>query len=894
MNIVRKAHCARGRQRERYMATEFSEQSHEERQLARRLAVEKAITEISSRLIGTTDTDATIDFALERIGSLSGASRAYLFLFRDEEGKIDNTHEWCAEGVSRQLENLQGLPMASFPWWMSRIREGSSLTIHDVSALPEVAASERAILESQGIKSLIVMPVHLAGKVMGFLGFDDVADTGPWKEADLALLRLSAELIGGALTRRQTEFALRQSEARYRRLVEGLQGIVYTFSVESGATYWSPQVRDILGFEPTELEAKPFLWHDSIHPQDLARVDQAIEDFGAGKALEVEYRIRDADGGWHWFLDRSVGRQEAGAELMIEGIAIDITDRKRAEEALFAEKERVEVTLHSLGEAVITTDAAGLTEYLNPVAESLTGWSVAEAQGQPLDRVCRIISEDTREPVEDLVAYRVPDGKAVQWPHQILLVSREGREFAIEYSAAPMRDAGGDFAGVVLVLKDVTEARRLSREISYHASHDGLTGLINRREFEHRLARVLDTARVEKTDNALCYLDLDQFKLVNDTCGHVAGDEFLRQVAQLLQSHVRQRDTLARLGGDEFGLLMERCSLGEALGVAQKLSSAVAEHRFVWEDKSFSIGVSIGLVCVDETAADMPALLSAADSACYVAKDLGRNRIHVHQEDDEALATRHGEMQWAARLPRALDEDRFQLYFQPIISVAGNMGEVQHFELLLRMLDETGQVVLPSVFLPAAERYSLSGRLDRWVVATAFRWLSHHQAQLLRPFICSINLSGRSLDDEGFLEYVKAQFKQWRISHANICFEITETVAITNLSDAKILIQSLKALGCRFALDDFGSGLSSFAYLKNLAVDFLKIDGVFVKDMLRDPMDMAMVKSINEIGHVMGKRTIAEFVENEAILEKLRAIGVDYAQGYAIGRPQPIDSMLAP
>ena len=874
------------------MPGDTSLQSSEEGQIARRLAVENAITEISSRLIGETEIDATIDFALERIGSLSGASRAYLFLFREDEGKLDNTHEWCAEGVSRQLENLQGLSMESFPWWMSQLREGHTLTVHDVSALPKAAASEKAILESQCIKSLIVMPVHVAGKVAGFLGFDDVEETGPWKEADLALLRLSAELVGGALTRQRAESALRQSEARYRRLVEGLQGIVYTYSVKSGAIYWSPQVRDILGFDPVELEGKPFLWHDSIHPQDVARVDQAIEDFGAGKAIEVEYRIRDFEGAWHWFLDRSVGRQEADAELVIEGIAIDITDRKRAEEALYAEKERVQVTLHALGEAVITTDAAGLTEYVNPVAEALTGWSSTEARRQPLEKVCRIILEDTREPTEDLVTRCKRDGKVVRRSHQDLLISRAGTAFDIEYSAAPMHGESGDFAGIVLVLKDVTEARRLSREISYHASHDGLTGLINRREFEHRLARVLETARAEVTENALCYLDLDQFKLVNDTCGHVAGDEFLRQAAQLLQSHVRQRDTLARLGGDEFGLLMERCSLEEAVGVAQKLSAAIAEHRFVWEDKSFNIGVSIGLVCVDETAADLPALLSAADSACYVAKDLGRNRIHVHQEDDDAQATRHGEMQWAARLPRALDEERFQLYFQPIVQVAGDENEVQHFELLLRMQDEKGQTVLPSVFLPAAERYSLSNRLDRWVIEKAFGWLADHQEHLNRSYVCSINLSGRSLDDAGFLEYVKAQFGQWHIAHENICFEIPETVAITNLSDAKILIQSLKALGCRFALDDFGSGLSSFAYLENLPVDFLKIDGVFVKDMLQHPMDMAMVKSINEIGHVMGKRTIAEFVESEAILEKLRAIGVDYAQGYGVGRPQPIDKSI--
>ncbi len=455
------------------MATEASEQFQGEHRLARRLAAEKAITQISSRFIGAMDTDATIDYALERIGSLSGASRAYLFLFTDDERAMDNTHEWCAEGVSRQLENLQGLPTALYPWWMSQVRGNHTLAIHDVSALPETAASERAVLESQGIKSLIVVPVHLAGKVMGFLGLDDVEETGPWSEEDLALLRLSAEIIGGALTRRQSEAALRQSEVRYRRLVEGLQGIVYMYSVESGATYWSPQAETILGFGPKQLEAKPFLWHDSIHPEDLARVDQAIEDFGAGNAIEVEYRIKGVDGQWHWFLDRSVGRREAGAELVIEGIAIDISDRKRAEEALSAEKERLRVTLHSIGEAVITTDASGRVDYLNPVSEALTGWSAAEALGQPLASVCRIIDEDTGEPAENLVERCSREGKAVQRTQQTLLVSRTGMEYAIECSVAPMRGESGSFAGVALVLKDVTEARRLTQEISLHATHDG-------------------------------------------------------------------------------------------------------------------------------------------------------------------------------------------------------------------------------------------------------------------------------------------------------------------------------------------------------------------------------------------------------------------------------------
>ncbi len=883
-----------GRPGELVMSIDVTEQINNEYSLRHRLAVENAITDISSRFIGTADFDTAINYALERIGGLSGACRSYLFLFRDDGKTMDNTHEWCAEGVSSQIENCQGAPMEAFRWSLTQLQEGRLLPIPDVSALPEAAVNEKAMLQSQDIKSLIMMPVHLAGRVMGFLGFDNVKETGRWKKEDLALLRLSAEIIGGALSTQRGQIALQDSEARYRRLVEGLPDIVYTYVKSSGASYWSPRVQDILGFQPDQLEKDPFLWHDAIHPEDQPRVDQAIQVFADGKSIELEYRIKDIQGRWHWFLDRSVGRHGEGEGLVIEGIATDITDRKLAEQALFEETERLQVTLHCIGDAVITTDASACIDYLNPVAERLTGWSSDEAQGQPLDRVFHIINEETREAAQDPVARCLREGEIAGLANHTVLVSRSGEEWSIENSAAPICGRDGELLGVVLVFKDVTEARRMLREISFHAAHDGLTGLINRREFEHCLGRVLETARREGTVNALLYFDLDQFKLVNDTCGHVAGDELLRQLGQLLQAHVRQEDTLARLGGDEFGLIMERCSLDEATRVAGELIKTVAEFRFVWEDRSFSIGVSIGLVAINEASEKITALLSAADTACYMAKEQGRNRVHVHHEDDEELAKRHGEMQWAASLPRALDDDRFQLYVQPIIPVTRHSNEAQHYELLVRMEDEAGNMVLPGVFLPAAERYNLSGRIDRWVISRAFQWFADHPGSLQRLFLCAINLSGLSLGDEDFLAFVKTQFSKWRIPPEKICFEITETVAIANLTDATVFIQSLKELGCRFALDDFGSGLSSFAYLKNLPVDFLKIDGVFVKDILDDPMDFAMVKSINEIGQLMGKQTIAEFVESEAILEKLREIGVDYAQGYGIGRPEPLEQLVEP
>ncbi|MFT5321886.1 MAG: diguanylate cyclase (GGDEF)-like protein, partial [Pseudohongiellaceae bacterium] len=421
---------------------------------------------------------------------------------------------------------------------------------------------------------------------------------------------------------------------------------------------------------------------------------------------------------------------------------------------------------------------------------------------------------------------------------------------------------------------------------------DELTGLVNRREFEDRLQEIIDSAREKKTENILCYLDLDQFKVINDTCGHMAGDELLRQLSRVLHRCIRRNDTLARLGGDEFGILLENCQLKDALIAAENIRQVVQEFRFVWEDSTFNIGVSIGLTPISSVDESISEVLRRADTACFVAKDAGRNRIHVFHFDDQELEDRHGEMKLVSTINSALDENRMELWQQAITHVdkinkkleSGNV----HFELLLRMRDKEGNLMGPEAFLPSAERYDLATRIDRWVLDAMFNWFGKYPDQLEELEMCAINLSGQSLSDEKFLQEITDHLSHSEIPAEKICFEITETAAIQNLAKASQFIKTLKRLGCSFALDDFGSGLSSFAYLKSLPVDFVKIDGFFVKDVVKDPVDLAMVKAINDMAHAMGKLTIAEFVEDREILQKLVDLGVDYVQGYGIAKPAPL------
>jgi diguanylate cyclase (GGDEF)-like protein/PAS domain S-box-containing protein len=568
-------------------------------------------------------------------------------------------------------------------------------------------------------------------------------------------------------------------------------------------------------------------------------------------------------------------------------------ERKQTEENLAAEKERAQITLDSIGDGVITTDAKGQIDYMNPVAEQLTGWSRAMAWHTPAIDVFRVVSEAGARVIQNPAQLcLITDCDRIKG-QDVQLLNRDNRGIPIEFSATPMRKAG-KITGAVIVFRDVSEQRSLRNQLAYQATHDPLTQLANRREFEFRLEQLLHSARDRDEQHAVLYIDLDQFKLVNDTCGHTAGDELLRQLALLLSGKVRDSDTVARLGGDEFGVLVEHCALEQAQRLANELRQAIQEFRFAWNDKVFDVGASIGLVPVASHSNSVAEVLSAADIACYAAKDHGRNRVHVYKKTDADLAFRHGQMHWVGRIRHALKDDRFQLYFQKIVPTAGDTRPHSGYEILMRVIDENGDLILPGAFITAAERYNLMPQLDRWVVQNlCAKWASlakTNPAAGTDTPLFFINISGATLGDESFLDFVRNQLRDQGVDPGTICFEITETAAVSHLPAAVRFIKELKALGCRFALDDFGSGVSSFTYLKNLSVDFLKIDGSFVKDMRKDAIDHAMVRAIHQIGTVMGIQTIAECVEDAAVITNLRDIGVNYAQGFALHRPEPLDN----
>jgi diguanylate cyclase (GGDEF)-like protein/PAS domain S-box-containing protein len=568
-----------------------------------------------------------------------------------------------------------------------------------------------------------------------------------------------------------------------------------------------------------------------------------------------------------------------------------LDEANRSEAALSQEKNRIEVMLHSITDAVIATDANGRVLFMNPVAEDLVACSIQAARGRPLHELAKFIDELTRLPIADPVRSCLLDGQiAVLHTGNELFVNHIGSEIPVAGTAAPMRNAQGAVIGCVVALQDARHARELTRRLTHQASRDSLTGLFNRHSFESQARHLIGEVDGGYANHALFYLDLDQFKIVNDTCGHVAGDELLRQLGVILHEALRSDDILARLGGDEFGVLLRRCSIDQAVKIAEKLRLSVEEFRFGWSDKVFQIGVSIGVVSVEPGVADLAALLSAADLACYAAKEAGRNRIHVYEASDDALAHRYGEMHWATDLARALDEDRFELFVQPIVALATDDAH-RHWEVLLRLRGAEGDYINPGAFMSAAERYGLMPRIDRWVIEHAFKTFSEMAARSATDCcndVVAINLSGASLNDDSLIEFVREVQASTGMPWSRVCFEITETVAIRNLHMATSLVNELRNLGCKFALDDFGSGLSSFSYLKNLPIDYLKIDGSFIMDIVNDPVDRAMVEAIREVSRIMGVKTVAEWVENEETAEVLRSIGIDYAQGYFFGRPGAI------
>lgn len=713
----------------------------------------------------------------------------------------------------------------------------------------------------------------------------------------------SLAIIKDVTQRRRAERELAREHERLRNLIEGTNAGTWEWNVQTGEVIVNPRWAAILGWSIEELGTVTNQFRADIsHPDELTQTRLLLRDHFAGRsdAYVTEVRLRHREGHWVWVEDRGrlITRTADGRPEWVFGVHIDISERKRRDEALLRlsaelaeQHELMRVTLRSIGDAVITTDASGLISWLNPVAERMTGWLSSEALGRPLMQVFHIVNEETREPAPDPVAACMEEGRIVGLAQQTLLISRHNTEYGIQDSAAPILNSEGEMLGVVLVFHDVSEQRRLSGEMTYRATHDALTGLVNRAEFETRMLRTLRHAQENDSYHALMYIDLDQFKLVNDACGHAIGDQLLQQVSKLLADAIRARDTLARLGGDEFAIILEHCTMDQASRVAQKICDRMDAFRFVHEDRRFRIGASIGLVPVDKRWTSTSAIQQAADTSCYAAKEAGRNRVHAWFDTDAAMRARNHEIQWTSRIESALDGDGFELFAQRIECLTPQARGI-HAEVLLRLRNADGSLVLPGSFLPAAERFHLISRVDRWVLSRSVGWLRDLPSPDCVESL-SVNLSGQSVGDRAFHAWVYDLFAEVGPEVCTrLCLEITETAAVTNLADAAVFIRQVRAAGVKVSLDDFGAGASSFGYLKALPVDYLKIDGQYIRNLVNDKLDDATVRCFVDVARLTGLKTVAEFVDNAEVLSRLQVIGVDYAQGYLLHRPEPIEALI--
>ncbi len=627
-----------------------------------------------------------------------------------------------------------------------------------------------------------------------------------------------------------------------------------------------------------------------VHPESREAFTAWLEARRAGQQSTLTARLLDAS-------DRSFECTLSGfpaADVPLLATLVRPTREQIVADAKARASRLAEATLASITEGVITTDAEGQIEYVNGAAEALLGCSLDRARGRRLAELATLVDESDRRPLGDPVQRCLEEGHRVDLGRRALMISRaSGDECSVEVRASPIREPGGKLAGCVVILHDVSEIRGLTRQMSYQASHDPLTGLFNRREFERRLDEVMNDARAGGSGHVLCYLDLDRFKAVNDTCGHLAGDSMLREVAGILKEQVRDSDAVARIGGDEFGMLLIGCPLDKARQIADDICTAVKDYRFVWRDRIFTIGVSVGLVELGRESGNLEDALGAADSACYVAKQQGRGRVHVYSARDEAVARQRGEILWLQRLQAALKEDRFELYVQPIVSVDGRPDSGPAFEILLRLADDEAGRVSPVDFMQAAERYHLMPSVDRWVLQTALSAVASGALKIPAGRSFTVNLSGQTLGDPQFLEFVVDCLDRTGVSPAQVCFEIPEASVSSNVAHAARFIAVLHGMGCEFALDDFGSGLGSFANLKQLAMDYLKIDGSYIRALGTDDVSLPMVTAMIDLARGLGIRVIAEHVENEPVLEQVRQLKVDFMQGYMVGRPRPLGQEAA-
>jgi diguanylate cyclase (GGDEF)-like protein/PAS domain S-box-containing protein len=704
---------------------------------------------------------------------------------------------------------------------------------------------------------------------------------------ELGELGRTVNLLFDALENKDAQ--MRQRETLFHDLADVLPDLVLVH--RERIIFANRIASEPLGVGSDQLVGRPVT--DLIRPAYRNVAQKSIAARLAGQSSTEPYEMQLINGGDRgaWVEATSVLINYRGQQAVLT-VAQNITYRKRIEASLRRNKQQAQYTLESIGEGIITSGTRGYIDYMNAAAEKLTGTKREVAIGKRLGDIVNLVDEGDRRDLGDPVIRSLTDRRRISMGSRALMISMAGEtELSIEMTASPIKGPDGSIAGVVVIMHDVSERRGLAQQMSYQAAHDPLTGLINRREFERHLGNSLQTVRDQDTSHVLCYLDLDRFKAVNDTCGHIAGDNMLREVSALIRDAVRESDYVARLGGDEFGMLLIGCPLKKARQIADDVIRAVKDYRFTWQDRIFTIGISIGLVEIGGEGGSISDILSAADSACYVAKQRGRGQVHVYSAKDEVSARQRGEIHWLGLLQTALKEDRFELYSQPVISVAGKAVTGPAVEVLLRMHDDQGEIVLPSQFVKAAERYQLMSKVDRWVVQATLAAVGQGAIRLPEKRSCGINLSGQTLGEPTFLEFVVDCLDHSQIDPSQICFEISESAVMSDLEHAQRFIGVLHGMGCEFGLDDFGSGVGSFASVRDLSIDYLKIDGAYTRDLDFDSLNHQVVSAITHLSRTLGIKVIAEQVEAQEDFIALRELGVDFIQGFYIQEPRSLQKV---
>ncbi|MEM7207379.1 MAG: EAL domain-containing protein [Pseudomonadota bacterium] len=830
---------------------------------------------LASQTANTTGGDF-FDSLIQSISQVTSISHAFI-------SELDDTNPASRRSVSFLIDGellpTQDLTIKSTPC-EKMFELGKVLTLTDgvVEEFPDCD-----LLKEWNSRAYIGIPLKSTdGDIIGNIGLFH-REPLDLDHAILNALQLYSQRVAAELERLRSEHQHREREQLLNAICDNSP--VGINVIDRDGTSLLANSRSI-----TKLKNKLVLNDEIIDTRSSQVVEQLYRTvLDSGQTVTCEIEVTGDDG----LIDTLLFIvfplfNDHGKITRVGSITPSVAHVRSVERDLSSERERARVTLESIADAVITINAHGEIDYMNPVAESLTGIEKSDAFGRHFDEVFNIMVESAREQMNISNMF---DNRSLPVLRDDCVLKTGLKEYSIRLSAAPIKDAEDNRVGVVVALSDTTQTRLIARRMAYQATHDALTGLDNRRQFENRLDQAILGARTHGNQHVLCYVDLDQFKLVNDDAGHIAGDALLKQIAALLSSKMRARDMLARIGGDEFALLLENCPLEKANQIAQNIVNAVAAHRFEWQGKTYRCGASIGITAINSYAENREQVLSQADIACYAAKDQGRNQINVYQEDGSEPARRHTEIRLAADIRDALEENRFHLHVQPIIDMRmSDVGQrISRCEVLLRMRGKHNDAITPNAFIPAAERYNLMADIDRWVIEKTLRTFAE-LAPTDRHFEVGINLSGSSLSDETLLDFVQSQLLKYGTNNVQICFEVTETAAISNLPNAHEFIRYMRKMGCSFALDDFGTGLSSFSYLKSLPVDYLKIDGSFIREIDRDPVDNAMVDAILRISRILKIPVIAEYAEREETVDHLRKMGVDFVQGSVLGSPCPMET----